>query len=345
MLISLVLFAMGAQSWALSMQCHRSTNMKFSVSSWRNESGHRLVAADVLSLTSDKDSVSLTVELLSEKCGDNRAVILKTLSSSGQPEEQAFVRSTAAPTQPEKQASVSSTVAPTQTEEEASVRSTVAPTQPEKQASVSSTVAPTQTQEEASVRSTVAPTQTEEEASVSSTVAPTQTEEEASVRTTVAPTQLEEQASVSSTVAPTQTKEEASVRTTVAPAVQPIPGYHHLSGFGYYKKLPNYMTWKDGVEACRKEGASMLLLETQEEIDAIYGWTGCCMWVGVHRENYSGPWINVLGQQMNSTDFFGWLPNYPKGLGNCMVLANSPLKKTINLQCDTTIYVVCEQML
>ncbi|XP_068083641.1 uncharacterized protein [Anabrus simplex] len=255
MLLSLVLFAMAADSWALSTQCDRSTSLKFSVSSWRNESGYRLVAADVQSHTSDKDSVSLSVELLSEKCGDNTAVILKTLSSTGQPEEQA------------------------------------------------------------------------------------------SVITTVAPTQPEEQASVITTVAPTQPEEQASVITTVAPTVSPLPGYHHIPGFGYYRILRNQMNWKDGVEACRKEGTRMLLVESQEELDAVYGWSGCCPWVGVHRENSSGPWINVLGQQMNSTDILGWLPGYPSEEGNCILLSHSPNYGTKNYRCRGQLPVVCEQIL
>ncbi|XP_067002228.2 uncharacterized protein [Anabrus simplex] len=301
MLLSLVFFAMGAQSWALSAQCVRSPSMKFSVSSWRNETGHRLVAADVRSHTSDKQSVSLSVELLSEKCGDNTAVILKTLSSTGQPEEQASVITTVAPTQSEEQASVITTVAPTQPEEQASVITTVAPTQPE---------------------------------------------EQASVITTVAPTQPEEQASVITTVAPTQPEEQASVITTVAPTVSPLPGYHHISGFGHYKKISSSMNWKDGVEACWKEGTRMLLVESQEELEAVYGWSRCCPWVGVYRENSSVPWINILGQQMNSTDYFGWLPNYPSRLGNCMLLSHNSLHYgTKNYVCQIQLSVVCEQML
>ncbi|XP_068083640.1 hemolymph lipopolysaccharide-binding protein-like [Anabrus simplex] len=229
MLLSLVLFAMGAQSWALSSQCNRSQWMKFSVTSWRNESGHRLVAADVLSHTTDKDSVSLAVELLTEKCGDSKAVILQTLSSAGQPEEQ------------------------------------------------------------------------------------------------------------------------ASVSSTVPPTVVPLPGYRHIPGLGYYKTLQNRMTWNEGVEACRKEGTHMLLVETQEEIDTLFEWVVCCSWVGVHRESSSGPWINVLGQRMNSTDFFGWLPFYPKGEDNCMrlgYLQDPPsLKGTVNYGCQNSQWVVCEQML
>ncbi|XP_068083531.1 uncharacterized protein [Anabrus simplex] len=217
MLLSLVLLAVAAQAWALSTQCDQSASLKFSVSSWRNESGHRLVAADVHSHTSDRDSVSLTVELLTEKCGDSSGVILKTLSSTGQPEEQ------------------------------------------------------------------------------------------------------------------------ASVRPTVLLTVSPLPGYHHIPGFGYYKRVSTSMNWKDGVEACRKEGTRMLLVETQEELDAVYGWNGCCPWVGVNRENSSGPWINILGQQMNTTDFFGWLPGYPKGEGNCMLLDDAPNYGTKNLEYETDV--------
>ncbi|XP_068083528.1 uncharacterized protein [Anabrus simplex] len=240
MLLSLVLLAMIIESWTVSAQCDRSTILKFSVSSWRNESGHRLVAADVLSDVSDKDGVYMTVELLSEKCGDSRAVVLKTLSSAGQHEEQASVSYNVPPTQPEEQTSVSSTVAPT---------------------------------------------------------------------------------------------------------VLPLPGYRHFPGFGYYKKLPCQMTWKDGVEACRKEGTRMLLVESQEEIDTVYGWSGCCPWVGVHRESSSGPWINVLGQKMNSTDFFGWIQNYPNDQDNCVILNSSSRRGTSNKACDARKDVICEQML
>ncbi|XP_067002733.2 uncharacterized protein [Anabrus simplex] len=270
MLLPLVLLAMGAQSWALSTQCDRSPSMKFSVTSWRNESAHRLVAADVQSDASEGDTVSLTVELLSEKCGDSSAVILKTLSSAGQPEEQA------------------------------------------------------------SDRTTVASTQAEEQASVNYTVAPTQPEEQASVTTTVAPTQPEESASVSTTATPTA-----------------IPGYRHFPGYGFYKKLQNRMTWKDGVEACRKEGTRMLLVESQKEIQTVMEWAGCCAWVGVHRENSSGPWVNTLGQQMNSTNFFGWLPSFPSGPNNCMILdiRNNKNGTTNYPKCNDKWDVICEQIL
>ncbi|XP_067002732.2 uncharacterized protein [Anabrus simplex] len=224
MLLSFVLATMILGSEAISEQCGRSPSLKFSVSSWRNESGHRLVAAELQSHVSYKDSVSLAVELFSQKCGDSSAVILKTLSSSGQPEEQ------------------------------------------------------------------------------------------------------------------------ETISTTVAPTVLPLPGYHHLPGFGYYKKLPNTMKWENGVEACRKEGTHMLLLESQEELDAVYGWCGCDPWIGVHRESSSGPWINVSGQQMNSTDFFGWHPGYPRGQDNCMKLDASTHKWTFNTECHKSFLVICEQM-
>ncbi|XP_068083638.1 C-type lectin domain family 4 member K-like [Anabrus simplex] len=257
MLIVFVLSTLILGSSAISEQCDRSPSLKFSVSSWRNESGHRLVAADVRSEVSEVDRVSLTVELLSDKCGDSRAVILKTLSSTGQPEEQT------------------------------------------------------------------------------------------SVRTTVEPTQSQEQASVSSTAAPTQPEENASVTSTVAPTAQvvPLPGYNHFPGYGYYKVLPNEMTWTQGVEACRKEGTRMLLVESQEEIETLYKWAGCCAWVGVHRESSSGPWMNILGQQMNSTDFFGWLPSYPSATSNCMILDSSgEMGTSNNAKCNTQWKVICEQV-
>ncbi|XP_067002735.2 hemolymph lipopolysaccharide-binding protein [Anabrus simplex] len=224
MLLLLTLSAMILDSTAISRQCEQVPSLKFSVSSWRNESGHRLVAADVQSDESGRNGVSLMVELLSEKCDGTRAVILRTLSSIEWPEE------------------------------------------------------------------------------------------------------------------------EASTSTAVARTVVPLPGYRNFPGMGYYKLLPNDMTWREAVEACRKEGTRMLLVESREEIETLLEWTGCCPWVGVRREFSSGPWVNVLGQQMNSTDFFGWYPGEPSGPSNCMALNGFPMG-TANRECDHSFHVICEQSL
>ncbi|XP_068083645.1 hemolymph lipopolysaccharide-binding protein-like [Anabrus simplex] len=227
MLLLLVLFTMILESWTVSGQCERSPRLKFSVSSWRNESGHRLVAAELQSDEKMNDGVSLTVEMFTEDCDDRRVLILRTLSSNSLPEE------------------------------------------------------------------------------------------------------------------------EPPVTITVAPTVVPLPGYHHFPGFGYYKILPKGMNWRDGVEACRKEGTRMLLLGSQEEFETLYKWAGCCPWVGVHRESSSGPWMNVLDQKMNSTDFFGWLPGYPRsGEYNCVLFDTISNKKgTSNYPCSDSRKVICEQTL
>ncbi|XP_067002731.2 hemolymph lipopolysaccharide-binding protein [Anabrus simplex] len=226
MLLLLVLSAMILESPTVSGQSERSPSSKFSVSSSRNESGHRLVAVELKSQEKMKDGVSLRAEMFTD---DSRSLILRRLRSSGLPEEQ------------------------------------------------------------------------------------------------------------------------PPVTTTVAPTVVPLPGYHHFPGFGYYKILPKEMTWRDGVEACRKEGAHMVVLETQEEIDIVYQWARCCPWVGVHRESSSGPWMNVLGQTMNSTDFFGWLRGFPEsGEYNCLLFnayESFNEKGTSNDSCDDTRKVICEQTL
>ncbi|XP_068083643.1 hemolymph lipopolysaccharide-binding protein [Anabrus simplex] len=141
-------------------------------------------------------------------------------------------------------------------------------------------------------------------------------------------------------------EEEPPVTTTVAPTVVPLPGYRHFPGFGYYKIIHNKMNWRDGVEACRKEGTHMVVLESQEELETLYKWAGCCQWIGVHRESSSGPWMNVLDQKMNSTDFFGWLPGYPRsGEYNCVIFNESNKKGTSNYPCSDSRKVICEQTL
>ncbi|XP_067002718.2 uncharacterized protein [Anabrus simplex] len=249
MLFLLVVCALILESWTVSEQCNRSPNMKFSVSTWRNESGHRLVAADLQSDESNDDGVSLTVELFNEKCGDDESVILKTQSSS----------------RSKQQTPDSISAAPT------------------------------------------------ESMTISEIL------EKAGIRPGVG---------------------EGATRS---PTVVPLPGYRHFPGLGYYKLLPQRMNWGDGVEACKKEGTRMLLVESQEEIDTLWAWTGCCPWVGVYRESSSGPWINILGQLMNTSDFFGWIPAYPTDEGDCVLLNSSSRRGTSNYMCSDEDKIICEQ--
>ncbi|KAJ9577367.1 hypothetical protein L9F63_006047 [Diploptera punctata] len=99
----------------------------------------------------------------------------------------------------------------------------------------------------------------------------------------------------------------------------PPAGYKLLPQLGYYKVIVDAKPWQDALEDCEKQGAHLLILnsenEAQQIIDLIVqqGSTERELWVGLHDQFQNRNYVTVFNESLRATGYIKWYPGDPWG--------------------------------
>ena len=109
----------------------------------------------------------------------------------------------------------------------------------------------------------------------------------------------------SSTTAPTTCPTTTTTTTIPPPTYLPEleqKGYQLIYGFGYYKLNRKRLSWGDAVEACRRDGTHLLILNSDAEARLVgqhmrlSSVTGHDCWTGVHDIFKEGHYITIFSK-------------------------------------------------
>ncbi|XP_069701695.1 hemolymph lipopolysaccharide-binding protein-like [Periplaneta americana] len=130
------------------------------------------------------------------------------------------------------------------------------------------------------------------------------------------------------------------------------PGYELVPGLGYYKLHPEVRRWHEALDACKKEGTHLLILNSEEEARAMnYFWqkypnfAGATVqtwaWIGFHDQFKEGEYVTVFNDPLATTGFMKWSPSEPHGknqdcglLGMNFLLADFPCNSKQPFFCE-----------
>ncbi|XP_069673032.1 hemolymph lipopolysaccharide-binding protein-like [Periplaneta americana] len=100
----------------------------------------------------------------------------------------------------------------------------------------------------------------------------------------------------------------------------PSPGYELIQGFGYYKMHVTNKTWNEAYHFCELEGAHLLVLNSEEEANALKrlwvkhpgkpgGWNWA--YVGFHCLFNEGKFVTLFNQPLTEAGYNKWYPGHP----------------------------------
>ncbi|XP_044124999.1 C-type lectin domain family 10 member A-like [Bufo gargarizans] len=95
----------------------------------------------------------------------------------------------------------------------------------------------------------------------------------------------------------------------------------HFFGLSCYLLSPQTRNWQDSLHWCRKQGAHLVVINSQEEQEFLQAAMKTSSWIGLSDRDMEGQWEWVDGTPYNSTPKF-WFQKQPDNLGNedCAVL-------------------------
>ena len=82
----------------------------------------------------------------------------------------------------------------------------------------------------------------------------------------------------------------------------PPPDYEFVALLGYYKVHIDAKTWQDALEDCQKEGAHLIILNSQKEADEIITLlvkNSCInqeLWIGLHDQYNNRNYVTVFSK-------------------------------------------------
>ncbi|XP_069701707.1 hemolymph lipopolysaccharide-binding protein-like [Periplaneta americana] len=135
----------------------------------------------------------------------------------------------------------------------------------------------------------------------------------------------------------------------------PSPGYEVMAGLGYYKLHTTGKTWNEALQICEQEGAHLLILNSEEEANAVGSlWDRGSKFVdvvndvyahaGFHDQNSVGEHRTIFNQSLASTGFTSWDSGFPR-VGNkfCGLFGRS--RKLADSTCSDKRAFFCEEEL
>ncbi|KAJ4450506.1 hypothetical protein ANN_01933, partial [Periplaneta americana] len=142
----------------------------------------------------------------------------------------------------------------------------------------------------------------------------------------------------------------------VAPSLKPGPNYEFLPELGYYKFHPITVDWNVARETCMKEGAHLLVLNSEKEFQAVKkiwdrqpkltnDWTNDYLQVGLTDHETEGQFYSIFGEHVNTTGYAIWKAGEPNsGTGvNCAAVNRGG--ELYDSYCTRKLAFVCEQKL
>ncbi|XP_069675501.1 hemolymph lipopolysaccharide-binding protein-like [Periplaneta americana] len=146
------------------------------------------------------------------------------------------------------------------------------------------------------------------------------------------------------------------VATVTAPSLKPGPNYEFLPELGYYKFHPITVDWNVARETCMKEGAHLLVLNSEKEFQAVKkiwdrqpkltnDWTNDYLQVGLTDHETEGQFYSIFGEHVNTTGYAIWKAGEPNsGTGvNCAAVNRGG--ELYDSYCTRKLAFVCEQKL
>ncbi|XP_069674755.1 hemolymph lipopolysaccharide-binding protein-like [Periplaneta americana] len=121
------------------------------------------------------------------------------------------------------------------------------------------------------------------------------------------------------------------IETTVrSPPTRPQPGegYELLPGLGLYKFHKDLDTWYNAEQTCVKEGAHLLVLNSDNEFAVLKkkwndsGVGGTYLHVGINDFDKEGTFVTITGESLNTTGYMKWVSGEPNSgnTANCGAL-------------------------
>ncbi|XP_069675504.1 hemolymph lipopolysaccharide-binding protein-like [Periplaneta americana] len=147
------------------------------------------------------------------------------------------------------------------------------------------------------------------------------------------------------------------VATVTAPPLIPGPNYELLPELGYYKFYPARVNWFLARETCMKEGAYLLVLNSEKEFQAIKkmwethpkvtnDWKDDVIHVGITDHKIEGQFYTIFEKHVDTTGYSKWKPGEPDSGNtvNCGAVHRNGLLYDSHCSNDKLSFV-CEQQL
>ncbi|XP_069675499.1 hemolymph lipopolysaccharide-binding protein-like [Periplaneta americana] len=146
------------------------------------------------------------------------------------------------------------------------------------------------------------------------------------------------------------------VATVTAPLMKPSPNYEYLPELGYYKFHPITVDWSVARETCMKEGAYLMVLNSEKEFQAIKkiwdrqpklttDWRNDFIHVGLTDHETEGQFYSIFGEHVNSTGYAKWKAGEPNSgnTANCAGVQRSG--DFYDSNCSNKLGFFCKQQL
>ncbi|PSN58142.1 hypothetical protein C0J52_00973 [Blattella germanica] len=130
-------------------------------------------------------------------------------------------------------------------------------------------------------------------------------------------------------------------------------GYQMLKGLGYYKLQKDKKTWQQALEACEKEETHLLIVNSEEEAEAILllmlheDTLKQYHWIGFHG-HFQDNWYTITNKTIQAAGYSKWYstaePNSNPGQGQCGLFRydSSTLVGLLDWGCDNLAFFICE---
>ncbi|XP_067005235.2 uncharacterized protein [Anabrus simplex] len=133
------------------------------------------------------------------------------------------------------------------------------------------------------------------------------------------------------------------------------PKYHEILGVGYYRFHTKPRKWEEARQICEKEGAHLVIINSEEEADALLLIHARCprilpthfnsySYVGVHDNYMEGQFETIFGEPLDKTGYVKWnfgQPDNSHHFGeNCVSMNRRGFFNDV--PCDTELPYFCE---